>query len=136
MTEASFADMAPDLPSKAKETPMEIKERMAVASELCESRILSGGICFRFSRHSPLVTRHCFCRVRRPRRGIHSGTWQHALAQAGVRGEGLRRPSAGFRREPVEIIVNIPSVHSVPRCPPSFLIHAPPATLKIPPIQI
>src|SRR6267154_1477451 len=32
---------------------------------------------------------------------IHSGTWQHALAQAGVRGEGLRWPSAGFRREPV-----------------------------------
>jgi len=29
------------------------------------------------------------------------GTWQHAMAQAGVRGEGLRRPSACFRREPV-----------------------------------
>src|SRR5260370_42256224 len=45
--------------------------------------------------------RRTLCRVRRPRRGIHSGTWRHALAQAGVRGEGLRWPSAGFRREPV-----------------------------------
>src|SRR6266700_5564928 len=53
------------------------------------------------------VRRRCrrtLCRVRRPRRGIHSGTWQHAMAHAGVRGEGLRRPSAGFRREPAEII--------------------------------
>jgi hypothetical protein len=40
-------------------------------------------------------------RVRRTRRRIHSGTWQHAMAHAGVRGEGLRWPSAGFRREPV-----------------------------------
>jgi len=30
------------------------------------------------------------CRVRRPSRGIHSRTRQHAMAQAGVRGEGLR----------------------------------------------
>src|SRR6266404_5371074 len=28
---------------------------MAVTSELCESRISSGGICFRFSRHSALL---------------------------------------------------------------------------------
>src|SRR5713101_6044934 len=46
--------------------------------------------------------RRTLCRLRRPRRGIHSGTRQHALAQAGVRGEGLRWPSAGFRREPVD----------------------------------
>ncbi len=41
------------------------------------------------------------CRVRRPRRRIHSGTWQYALAVPRVRGEGLRWPSASFRREPV-----------------------------------
>ena len=31
----------------------------------------------------------------------HSRTWQHALALPRVRGEGLRWPSAGLRREPV-----------------------------------
>jgi hypothetical protein len=35
------------------------------------------------------------------RRRICSGTWQHAMALSRVRGEGLRWPSAGFRREPV-----------------------------------
>ena len=39
--------------------------------------------------------------VRRPRRRVRSRTWQHALALPGVRGEGLRWPSAGFRREPI-----------------------------------
>ena len=34
-------------------------------------------------------------------RGVHSGTCQHAMALARVCGEGLRRPSAGLRREPV-----------------------------------
>jgi hypothetical protein len=29
------------------------------------------------------------------------GTWQHALALPRVRGQGLRRPPAGLRREPV-----------------------------------
>ena len=50
------------------------------------------------------VRRRCrrtLCRVRSPRRRIHSGTCQHAMALARVRGEGLRWPSAGFRREPV-----------------------------------
>ena len=41
------------------------------------------------------------CRVRSPRRGIHSGTCQHAMALARVRSEGLRWPPAGFRREPL-----------------------------------
>lgn len=31
---------------------------------------------------------------------FNSATWQHALALPRVRGEGLRCPSAGFRREP------------------------------------
>src|SRR5260370_23956655 len=39
--------------------------------------------------------------LQEPRRGIHSRTWQHALALPRARGEGLRRPSAGFRREPI-----------------------------------
>src|SRR5258707_4469329 len=45
--------------------------------------------------------RRTLCRVRRPRRGIHSATWQHALALPRVRGKGLRRPPASLRREPV-----------------------------------
>jgi hypothetical protein len=45
------------------------------------------------------------CRVHSPRRRIHSGTCQHAMALARVRGEGLRWPSAGFRREPVVFFV-------------------------------
>jgi len=63
----------------------------------------SGQIPGRTARRVP-VRRRCrrtLCRVRSPRRRIHSGTWQHAMAQAGVRSEGLRWPSAGFRREPV-----------------------------------
>jgi hypothetical protein len=40
--------------------------------------------------------------LRSPGRRIHSGTCQHAMALARVRGEGLRWPSAGFRREPVD----------------------------------
>lgn len=32
----------------------------------------------------------------------NSGTCQHAMALARVRGEGLRWPSAGFRREPAD----------------------------------
>jgi len=32
---------------------------------------------------------------------FHSGSCQHAMALARVRGEGLRWPSVGFRREPV-----------------------------------
>jgi hypothetical protein len=50
------------------------------------------------------VRRRCrrtLCRVRRPRLRIHSGACQHAMALARVRGERLRWPSAGFRREPV-----------------------------------
>src|SRR5258708_21691930 len=38
--------------------------------------------------------------LQEPRRGIHSRTWQHALALPRVRGQGLRWASAGFRREP------------------------------------
>jgi hypothetical protein len=45
--------------------------------------------------------RRTLCRVRSPRRRIHSGSCQHAMAVARVRGEGLRWASAGFRREPV-----------------------------------
>src|SRR5438477_1924897 len=42
------------------------------------------------------------------RRRIHSGTGQHAVALTRVRREGLRWPSAGFRREPVGIF-GVPS---------------------------
>ena len=36
------------------------------------------------------------CRVRSQGRGIYTGTWQHTMGLARVRGEGLRPPSVGF----------------------------------------
>ena len=40
--------------------------------------------------------RRASCRVRSQGRGIYTGTWQHTMGLARVRGEGLRRPSADF----------------------------------------
>ncbi len=63
----------------------------------------------------------------RPRRGIHSETWQHAMAQARVRGEGLRRPSAGFRCEPVisfQVFVILDLCATPPRNPSSSSLGA------------